>query len=91
MAKSVGVDPGDTLVKVVELDGSYRKPRLLRVHTEPLGAGEPRAVAVDDEALSVVTDGGHAAIRRGPRRQRYGLALWLTFHLIKGARHIDDS
>lgn len=30
MAKSIGIDVGDFSIKVVELEGSYRKTRLLR-------------------------------------------------------------
>ena len=57
MAKTIGVDPGDALVKVVELDGSYRKPRLLSVHTEPLAAGQPKAVSVAAAVRNAVDDG----------------------------------
>lgn len=32
MVRSIGIDPGDDAVKVVELDGNYRKTRLLRAH-----------------------------------------------------------
>jgi len=46
MPKTVGVDPGDALVKVVELDGSYRKLRLLQVHTAPVDAGLPKTAVV---------------------------------------------
>lgn len=33
MVRTVGVDPGEHAVKVVEIDGSYRKTRLVRVQT----------------------------------------------------------
>jgi Tfp pilus assembly PilM family ATPase len=48
MVRSVGIDPGDHSVKVVELDGNYRKTRLMRVHTENLvdGGSRPEAVAL---------------------------------------------
>lgn len=36
--RSIGIDPGDQSVKVVELDGSYRRARLLHVHVAPAGA-----------------------------------------------------
>ncbi len=34
MVRSVGIDAGDYSIKVVELDGSYKKLRLLHCHTE---------------------------------------------------------
>ncbi|MCB9883945.1 MAG: pilus assembly protein PilM [Planctomycetes bacterium] len=36
MVRSVGIDPGEDTAKVVELDGTYRKTRLLRVHVAPV-------------------------------------------------------
>ncbi len=36
MVRSVGIDPGEDNAKVVELDGTYRKTRLLRVHAAPV-------------------------------------------------------
>lgn len=50
MVKSIGIDPGDRAVKVVELDGSYRKTRLVRVHSAPVASAaddllRPDAVA----------------------------------------------
>src|SRR5262245_34518983 len=41
--RSIGIDPGDHTVKVVELDGSYKKTRLVRVHVAP--AAPPTADA----------------------------------------------
>ena len=38
MVRSVGIDPGEDTAKVVELDGTYRKTRLLRVHVAPVTA-----------------------------------------------------
>ena len=38
MARGVGLDAGFFEAKVVELDGSYRKPRLTRVATERVPA-----------------------------------------------------
>lgn len=43
MARSIGIDPGDQAIKVVELDGSYRKTRLLSLHVS--AAGSPAADA----------------------------------------------
>ena len=34
MAKGVGLDAGEFEIKVVELDGSYRKPRLTKVSVD---------------------------------------------------------
>jgi len=48
MAKSIGIDAGDHSVKVVEIDGSYRKTRLLRCRVETVPAapdGAERAAA----------------------------------------------
>jgi type IV pilus assembly protein PilM len=39
MARFLGIDVGDTAVKLAEIDGSYRKTRLVRWHIEPLPAG----------------------------------------------------
>ncbi|MEO6594156.1 MAG: pilus assembly protein PilM [Planctomycetota bacterium] len=64
MVKSIGIDPGDQTVKVVELDGSYRKTRLVRVHTAPVDA----AGAVDGTARSeLVAAAVKAAIGDGMR------------------------
>lgn len=38
MVRSIGIDPGDQAVKVVELDGSYKRTRLSHVHVAPAGA-----------------------------------------------------
>ncbi|MBP8302191.1 MAG: pilus assembly protein PilM, partial [Planctomycetes bacterium] len=46
MVRTVGIDPGDHSVKVVELDGNYRKVKLLRVHTETFADGGDRAEAI---------------------------------------------
>jgi hypothetical protein len=39
MVRSIGIDPGDRVVSVVELDGSYRKTRLLSSSSAALGLG----------------------------------------------------
>jgi Tfp pilus assembly PilM family ATPase len=53
MVRTVGIDPGEHAVKVVELDGSYRKTRLLHAHVAVPAAGERAAgiAAVVREAL----------------------------------------
>lgn len=62
MAKGVGLDIGEYEIKVVELDGSYRKPRLAKVSIDSIDALGER----DDEAsrasevLHVLKDAGIA-------------------------------
>ncbi|MCU0862161.1 MAG: pilus assembly protein PilM [Planctomycetes bacterium] len=58
--KSIGIDPGDQAVKVVELDGSYKKTRLVAFHSAPAGApvdGGTRAEVVA-AAVREALDGG---------------------------------
>ena len=38
MVRSIGIDSGDRAVHVVNLDGSYRKTRLVSRHSAPIGA-----------------------------------------------------
>jgi len=45
MVKAVGLDAGEFEVKAVELDGSYRRPRLTRVVAEPVPGGDSQAGA----------------------------------------------
>lgn len=40
MGKTVGIDAGDFEVRIVELDGSYKKTRLSRVRVAPIPVGE---------------------------------------------------
>ncbi|MHC4919986.1 MAG: type II secretion system protein GspL [Planctomycetota bacterium] len=47
MAKAVGLDAGEYEVKVVELDGSYRKPRLAKVNIERIA--QESASAADEQ------------------------------------------
>ncbi|MCC7398495.1 MAG: pilus assembly protein PilM [Planctomycetes bacterium] len=55
MVKSIGIDPGDHAIKVVELDGSYKKPRLVRVHAAPAAAESgPRPDAVAAVARAAI-------------------------------------
>ena len=80
MARTIGVDPGDTLVKVVELDGTYRRPRLLRVHTEPLSEAEPRAVSVAAATRNAIDGGMRGEVRLGhPCREAVLRMLDLPF------------
>jgi type IV pilus assembly protein PilM len=57
MVRTVGIDPGDNAVKVVELDGSYRKTKLLRVHAELVDEPAQRAQAVANAARAAVDEG----------------------------------
>ncbi|MBX3462212.1 MAG: pilus assembly protein PilM [Planctomycetes bacterium] len=65
MVKSIGVDPGDHSVKVVELEGNYRKTKLLRVHTAPVAGGDAAARA---EAVAVAVEAARAEGMRGDIR-----------------------
>ncbi len=61
--RSIGIDPGDQAVKVVELDGSYKKTRLLRCHVAPAGApGADGGIRVD-----VVATAAREALDAGMR------------------------
>jgi type IV pilus assembly protein PilM len=63
MSKSVGLDAGEFEVKVVELDGSYRKARLLRLSIErvqAVGADETQAAKEAESALHALQE-AHAA------------------------------
>ena len=63
MAKAAGIDAGEFEVKVVELDGSYRRPRLARVFVEPVAQGSTRVGDEDHafreaEAIAAALEGG---------------------------------
>ncbi len=66
MVKSIGIDPGDHSVKVVELEGNYKKTRLVRVHTALLGCAADAAARA--EAVAVATEAGRADGMRGDVR-----------------------
>ena len=53
MARSIGIDPGDRNVKVVEIDGSYRKTRLVRVHSAPAAGADDDPMHADNVAAGV--------------------------------------
>ncbi len=58
MARSVGIDAGDYSVKAVELDGSYKKARLLSHRIERVAIeGESRVEAVAEAAALMLKDG----------------------------------
>lgn len=60
MVRSVGIDAGEYSVKVVELDGGYKKARLLRCQIDRLpagGADEARAKATAELAAAAIEQG----------------------------------
>jgi type IV pilus assembly protein PilM len=80
MPRTIGVDSGDALVKVVELDGSYKKPRLLAVHTEPTVAGLPKAGVVATATRAALDGGMKGEVRLGhPCREAVLRTLDLPF------------
>ena len=59
MVRSIGIDPGDRVVSVVELDGSYRKTRLLNASSAALAsADDPMRVDVIADAVREALDSG---------------------------------
>ncbi len=84
MVRSIGIDPGDQAVKVVELDGSYRRTRLLRVHSAPAGAptadGGTRADVVAEAAREAVDAGMRGSVWLGhPCREAVLRTIELPF------------
>lgn len=85
--RSIGIDPGDQAVKVVEVDGSYKKTRLLRVHVAPAGSptidGGTRVEAVATAARTALDGGMRGAVTLGhPCREAVLRTIELPF---KGA------
>ncbi|MBK8976071.1 MAG: pilus assembly protein PilM [Planctomycetes bacterium] len=69
MAKSVGLDAGAFEIKIVELDGSFRRPRLGKVSIDQVPP--PAEAGVDDERARlerVATTASHAAKDAGISR-----------------------
>ncbi len=83
MVRSIGIDPGDHTVKVVELDGSYRKTRLLRVHAVPLPFVQDvaaRAAAVGAAAEEAIGQGMRGDVTVGhPCREAVLRSIELPF------------
>lgn len=82
--RSIGIDPGDLAVKVVELDGSYRRARLLRVHVGSAGAPTADQVArcatVAAIAKAAIAEGMKGEIALGhPCREAVLRTLELPF------------
>lgn len=86
MVRSIGIDPGDRMACVVELDGSYRKTRLVHAHTAPIGAGDdPMRPDVVAEAVreAISENGMKGAVTLGhPCREAVLRTIELPF---KGA------
>lgn len=60
--RTIGIDPGDLAAKVVEIDGSYKKTRLVHVGIAPVALGDAAAhAAARGEAVIVALGEG----RRG--------------------------
>lgn len=57
MVKTVGIDAGDHAVKIVELDGNYRKTRLLRVHEQVIADAATRVDTVASAARAAFDAG----------------------------------
>ncbi|HEB52768.1 MAG TPA: hypothetical protein ENI87_05895 [bacterium] len=87
MVRSIGIDPGDRTVHVVELDGSYRRTRLLRAHSAPVGgapvggSGDPlRPDAVAEVAREAIDTGMKGEIALGfPAREAVLRTIELPF------------
>ena len=59
MVRSIGIDPGDRVVHVVELDGSYRKTRLLNASSAAIGLGtDPMRPDIVADAVREALDVG---------------------------------
>lgn len=61
MAKAVGLDAGEYEVKVVELDGSYRKPRLTKVNVERIA--QKSASAADEQHASTEAESARHVLK----------------------------
>ncbi|MCK5945365.1 MAG: pilus assembly protein PilM, partial [Planctomycetes bacterium] len=58
MVRSIGIDSGDRAVHVVELDGSYRKTRLVNAHHAVIGANDdPMRPDIVADAVREALDG----------------------------------
>ena len=85
MVRSIGVDSGDRAVHVVELDGSYRKTRLVSARAAPIGAADDpvRPDVVAEAAREAIDQGAKGAVTLGhPCREAVLRQIELPF---KGA------
>ena len=82
MVRSIGIDSGDRAVHVVELDGSYRKTRLVSTHSAPIGAADDpmRPDIVADAAREAVNGGMKGPLTLGhPCREAVMRTIELPF------------
>lgn len=94
--RSIGIDPGDQAVKVVELDGSYKRTRLLRVHVAPCGAPAPdggtRSDVVAAAAREAVDQGMRGDVHLGhPCREAVLRTIELPFKGHEAIRKVVKS
>lgn len=94
--RSIGIDPGDQAVKVVEVDGSYKKTRLLRVHVAPAGSpsadGGTRADVVAAAAREAIDGGMRGDVAVGhPCREAVLRTLELPFKGHEAIRKVIKS
>jgi Tfp pilus assembly PilM family ATPase len=94
--KSIGIDPGDQAVKVVELDGSYKKTRLIRVHVAPAGSpgadGLTRAEVVAAAVRQALDDGMRGESTLGhPCREAVLRTIELPFKGHEAIRKVVKS
>ncbi len=85
MVRSIGIDSGDRAVHVVELDGGYRKTRLVSAHAAPIGSGDDpsRPDIVADAVREALDNGAKGALALGhPCREAILRTIELPF---KGA------
>lgn len=74
MAKATGVDAGTHAVTVVELDGSYKKPRLTRIHSErvaPLEAAPGAGIEANAIAEAAAVAVGEAGVAKDGLRMSF--------------------
>ena len=82
MVRSIGIDSGDRAVHVVELDGSYRKTRLVSARSSVIGAGDDpmRPDIVADAVREAVDAGAKGAMTLGhPCREAVLRTIELPF------------
>jgi len=80
MVRTVGIDPGDHAVKIVELDGNYRKTRLLRLHNEAIPDAATRVETVANATRAALDEGMRGEIFLGhPCREAVLRVIELPF------------
>ena len=91
MAKAVGLDAGEYEIKLVELEGSYRRTRLSKIAVERVEqdeAGADDALHASREAESAL----QAFKTAEAHRENYGFALYLDgYGRVALANLVDDA